>query len=970
MVEHTNNKPLPRRPHSPASNSPVRPHSRRLSVSSIVQAVFPRRRPEQGGTRREKGYWEAIDGRTEKNREGGRLSANDTGCLSLTPSSDRIVHWNTPKLIPMHRRASSAGGATQSRPPLGATRPLHEESRRRSWTSVSGDFRLVRSSPVVTSGPGLARSKSDQPQRTPTPHPGCPKEEVRQNQARRTLADRIMARRRQRRSLKESGDYLGVQGVNPLTGEPDHITPFSSDERSELSVDKRKGHLRIPRTFTTRSASADEKLVGEVQAKSSRHQANAKDAVDTQKHEKQGDASQWSSAQEPNLSPIEQSSLSGKTSWLHFTCEQGSCVVVRTKLTVFLDVSDRDILGRSITPAEINDSPLIRFGSPVHGYPTKRNPQDSLMETSISFGLESEDASSCETVLRSDRRASSQSPSWAQELYENGIVFAHPVKKTRRGEQNRISRDSFQSTKTPEPQERHITFASPSAIPAIRATSPKTPVHPLPSIYSNVPGFRGAQPPPDPREERCRKAKTSKPGTQERHKEPREVVSDEQCREMNSRTRKRTLASTTPEECPTTKMPLTDQKTSLRKIALLKNRNSRQDGTLQVLAGTFTPNQTLEHVVRDNRRRARDTIIITPGQEIIRRSETSKTQKSKALTIRIEKNSITHIRDLTAVGLKRDRSQRPSESFATPPGLRKEDPLAVGLSQERAMQKDIHRWQPAMDWKVEEDHETRRRGAGEDMRNKSFAYTRTTTTGSDHRRQMDDTSMTGPVARSGHVPGAFDEHHRDILMSSEETSHAPLIPSLSWSSQTPLIDIQEHDTLSIRTPEMVDMGKKSEGDHALTDHGRLSTFMTMFPRQPSTTTWGVTTEEGVRPTDSNNEMRESKQGSLWKRGRPEGEGDEHRAPMPASPREWVALVAGGAMVLSVHAVSLYLRYLRHCLNPQSGLMKKMREGQLTVSESGVVVVTVLVTFHVAFAVYMVFDKFGAAMEWFRVMCEE
>lgn len=316
MVEHSNDKPLPRRPKSPAPKSPGKRHSRRLSVPSIVQAIFPSRRPEQGGTRREKGYWEAIEDRVDKGQEGGCLTVNEAGCLSLTPSSDRIVHWNTPKLIPMHRRVGSAGGAARPRPPSGATRSLHEENRRRRWTSVSGDFRLDRSSPAATTGPSPARSKSDQSQRIPTPHPGCPREERRQDQARRALADRIMARRRQRRSLKESGDYLGVQGVNPLTGEPDHITPFSSDERSELSVDTRQGHLRIPRTFTTRSNSADEKLVGEVQGKGSRRQGS-KDSIDTRRHEKQRDASQWSSVQEPNLSPIEQSSVSGKTLWPH-----------------------------------------------------------------------------------------------------------------------------------------------------------------------------------------------------------------------------------------------------------------------------------------------------------------------------------------------------------------------------------------------------------------------------------------------------------------------------------------------------------------------------------------------------------------------------------------------------------------------------------------------------------------------------
>lgn len=43
-------------------------------------------------------------------------------------------------------------------------------------------------------------------------------------------------KRRQRRSLKESGDYLGVQGINPRTGELDAITPSSSSNTSSQQL--------------------------------------------------------------------------------------------------------------------------------------------------------------------------------------------------------------------------------------------------------------------------------------------------------------------------------------------------------------------------------------------------------------------------------------------------------------------------------------------------------------------------------------------------------------------------------------------------------------------------------------------------------------------------------------------------------------------------------------------------------------
>lgn len=150
-------------------------------------------------------------------------------------------------------------------------------------------------------------------QRSLTPYTGCYRKERRRNQAQRALDDGIMARRRrQRRSLKESGDYLGVQGVNPLTGKPDHITPFSSDERSALSVDTKHGHIHIPRDFTPRNASGGGKLVGDIQGQNSGCPGEIKTVVSSPKHDKQEDRSQWPSVQEPNLSPVVQSSISGK----------------------------------------------------------------------------------------------------------------------------------------------------------------------------------------------------------------------------------------------------------------------------------------------------------------------------------------------------------------------------------------------------------------------------------------------------------------------------------------------------------------------------------------------------------------------------------------------------------------------------------------------------------------------------------
>lgn len=53
-------------------------------------------------------------------------------------------------------------------------------------------------------------------------------------------------RRKQRRLLRESGDYLGVQGVNPQTGELDVVTPTpSNSSHSTRSLEAKQRLLDV-----------------------------------------------------------------------------------------------------------------------------------------------------------------------------------------------------------------------------------------------------------------------------------------------------------------------------------------------------------------------------------------------------------------------------------------------------------------------------------------------------------------------------------------------------------------------------------------------------------------------------------------------------------------------------------------------------------------------------------------------------
>lgn len=108
-------------------------------------------------------------------------------------------------------------------------------------------------------------------------------------------------KRRLRRSLRESGDYLGVQGINPATGELDVLTPTSSSASEFASLaqtvaDKRGAY-----------ESARRQLQAEKMRKWERDKAAIRaEHLNNVRWTKR--RSGWSSAIEPALSPIAQSS--------------------------------------------------------------------------------------------------------------------------------------------------------------------------------------------------------------------------------------------------------------------------------------------------------------------------------------------------------------------------------------------------------------------------------------------------------------------------------------------------------------------------------------------------------------------------------------------------------------------------------------------------------------------------------------
>ncbi|KAK5660389.1 hypothetical protein OQA88_12932 [Cercophora sp. LCS_1] len=120
--------------------------------------------------------------------------------------------------------------------------------------------------------------------------------------------------RRRRRTLKECGDFLGVTGVNPLTGEMDVLTPTSSSEEAVASTDSitnpqlarlAQQALKAREEYERARSEAMLQRQHEKEEKAERNKEAIRFA---QQHVKwRRENGQWSSVAEPNLSPIEQS---------------------------------------------------------------------------------------------------------------------------------------------------------------------------------------------------------------------------------------------------------------------------------------------------------------------------------------------------------------------------------------------------------------------------------------------------------------------------------------------------------------------------------------------------------------------------------------------------------------------------------------------------------------------------------------
>lgn len=298
---------------------------RAASLSGWMKSILIKERPERGGTIRERGYWEKFDMDRPQDAWRPRRRVTDSFAKSRrsdTEDSDRLVRWNMAKDIPEEQtqlRIMKPPKRTVSANVSFAPPQAHR--RRFSWGPHSQEDSQFSAIPA-----GASRAEAQ---------PNSDAEEV-VSDSPSIAADRRLLRVRQniearkevhrkRRDLKENGDYLGPQGINPETGQLDIDTPSTSDGNSENQREEDEMHqlrkaLKQARDNASKPARSKERELKRIFVSKEKEKMKKKqqekntlskmhNGLKWKRHTKR-----WSSAQEPELSPIAQSHQSGTSS--------------------------------------------------------------------------------------------------------------------------------------------------------------------------------------------------------------------------------------------------------------------------------------------------------------------------------------------------------------------------------------------------------------------------------------------------------------------------------------------------------------------------------------------------------------------------------------------------------------------------------------------------------------------------------
>ncbi|KAL6836752.1 hypothetical protein J3E69DRAFT_373686 [Trichoderma sp. SZMC 28015] len=287
---------------------------RSVSLGGWVKNMFPSQRPERGGTSREQGYWE------QKEKEGNqrprrRMTDSQYSVGDVSVDSSHITRWNVPRDVSRDESHDLPEQPLSVVPAISKPSSPPKDSlpdRSWSWSPHNGSEEQIS----VTKVGGVLQSNYDQSNDARRSSLGIQtgtaaekKQPLGQDLLQRA---RSKARRRERQSLRESGDYLGVQGVNPHTGELDIMSPTVSS--AESSADHHETPRRILRTWHNvlkSHKSRDSPSRDNTGIKDEDHRI-AKSLRGKKKVRELNKAVRWmrrgqSSLQEPDLSPIAQS---------------------------------------------------------------------------------------------------------------------------------------------------------------------------------------------------------------------------------------------------------------------------------------------------------------------------------------------------------------------------------------------------------------------------------------------------------------------------------------------------------------------------------------------------------------------------------------------------------------------------------------------------------------------------------------
>ncbi|KAI0132557.1 hypothetical protein BJ170DRAFT_691699 [Xylariales sp. AK1849] len=271
------------------------PRKRATSFAGFLGKIFPSHRPEQGGTLR------------SENRSG------DSGYLDLGIDPEELTQWNIAGDISPR---CSAQLETNSHRRAVSSSPQKLMSKH---ASTQPRLRLQR---AVRPGTSLeAQVSLSSPPLVPFHQSGS----LSAYQTHALLEAKEQARR-QRRELKASGDYLPVTGYDPWTGEWKVLTPTDTLSSDTLSPSMEENMTRLTQNVQDAKLAYDQ---AKSQAESEKERIHLEKAqakldkiekVKTELRHQDGNTKwsrhrgHWSSAAEPNLSPIAQSLNSGTAS--------------------------------------------------------------------------------------------------------------------------------------------------------------------------------------------------------------------------------------------------------------------------------------------------------------------------------------------------------------------------------------------------------------------------------------------------------------------------------------------------------------------------------------------------------------------------------------------------------------------------------------------------------------------------------